>query len=62
MFSEGQWIFAAVALLLFIVFLLFSYRKDIKRNRAYFKNSYIVLIAFLLFMGFLFVLKVYVEG
>jgi len=59
MFSKGQLIFAAVALVLFIVIMLFSYRSDRKRNRTYFKNSYLVLVAFLIFMGFIFFLKVY---
>ncbi len=59
MFSEGQLIFAAIALVLFFILMFFSYRSDRKRNRKYFKNSYIVLIVFLLFMGFLFFLKVY---
>jgi len=59
MFSSNQLIFAAVALVLFFVLMFFSYRGDRKRNRKYFKNSYVVLIAFLLFIGFLFFLKIY---
>jgi len=57
MFNRGQLIFAAVALLVFIVIIAFSYRKDKKVNKAYFKKSYIVLIAFILFIAFLTIMK-----
>lgn len=61
MFSSGQLIFAAATLILFILVIIFSYKGDKKRNKAYFKNSYIVLIVFVVFMIFLFVLKYYFE-
>lgn len=61
MFSQGQLIFAAIALVLFFVLMFFSYKGDRKRNKKYFKNSYIVLIVFLLFLGFLFFMKIYFE-
>lgn len=62
MFSRGQLIFAAVALVLFIAVMIYSYGKDKKKNREYFKNSYVVLIAFMLFLGFLIFLKFYFRG
>lgn len=58
MFNQGQLIFAAVALFVFIVIIAFSYRKDKKRNKTYFKKSYVVLIAFILFIVFLSVMKI----
>lgn len=62
MFSQGQLIFAVSALVVFILVLTLSYKGDKKQNKTYFKNSYIVLIAFLLFTAFLFVLKLYFRG
>ncbi len=62
MFSQGQLIFAGIALILFVFLMVYSYRGDKKRNREYFKNSYVVLIAFLIFMGFLMFLKFYFRG
>jgi len=38
MFSTDQWIFAAIFLIAFIVILVFSYRKDLRQNRTYFKE------------------------
>lgn len=62
MFTKGQLIFAAIAIFVFFIVMLFSYRSDKKRDKSYFKNSYLVLIAFILFMGFLFFIKMYFEG
>lgn len=62
MFSQGQLIFAIIAIILFVVLMIFSYRGDKKRNKVYFKNSYVVLITFILFVGFLIFLKFYFRG
>lgn len=59
MFSEGQLIFAGVCLILFIIVMIYSYRKDLKLHRKYYKGSIFVLLAFLAFMGILFVIKIY---
>ncbi len=61
MFSQGQLIFAAIFFIAFVVLMVFSYKGDRKRNKKYFKNSYIVLIAFLIFIAFLFYMKIYFE-
>lgn len=62
MISQGQLIFAGVALVAFIILMAFSYSKDKKRNKSYFKNSYVVLIVFVLFLIFLFVMKLIFES
>jgi hypothetical protein len=61
MFSQGQWIFAALFLLTFIIAAVFVYRKDAVMHKTFYKGSYKVLIAFLLFVAFLFFVKVYMK-
>lgn len=58
MFSTGQWIFAALFLIAFVIVMIFSYRKDIITHQKFYKGSYKVLIAFLLFIVLLFIIKV----
>jgi len=58
MFSTGQWIFAGLFLITFIVIMVFSYRKDILIHQKFYKGTYKVLLAFLLFIAMLFVIKV----
>lgn len=59
MFSESQMIFAAIALVGFIVLMVFSYRRDRKLHKKVYKNNYVVLIVFLLFVALLFFVKLY---
>jgi hypothetical protein len=57
MFSQGQMIFAGVFAFCFIAVMIFSYRKDLKLHKHYYKGSLWILVAFLLFIGFLFMIK-----
>ena len=57
MFSTGQIIFAAVIFVVFVVIIAYSYRRDIKLHRKYYKGTIYILLAFILFMALLFVLK-----
>jgi hypothetical protein len=57
MFSKGQLIFAVIFLISFITIMVLSYKKDIKIHKSYYKGSIWILIAFLLFIGFLFFIK-----
>lgn len=61
MFSTGQLIFAACFVVAFIVLMIFSYRKDIKLHRKYYKGSLYILIGFIIFIVLLFVLKTYLK-
>ena len=61
MFSTGQWIFAAIFFLSFVVVIIFSYRKDIAIHKKYYKGSLYVLLGFLIFIGLLFVIKAYIK-
>ncbi|MDP2068431.1 MAG: hypothetical protein Q8K04_05650 [Lutibacter sp.] len=48
MFSKGQLIFAAFFLVAFIMAMVWSYKKDIKIHKKYYKNTFIVLISTIL--------------
>ena len=61
MFTEGQLIFAVFFVVVFIAIMIFSYRKDLKLHKKYYRGSLLILIGFLLFIGLLFVLKKYLH-
>jgi len=61
MFTQGQLIFAAFFVVLFIIAMIYSYRKDLKLHRKFYKGSYIILIGFFVFIGFLFFIKGYLK-
>ena len=57
MFSKGQLLFALLFAVSFIAIMVFSYRKDLKLHKQYYKGSIWILFAFLIFIGLLFVIK-----
>jgi len=57
MFSLGQLQFAVLFAVTFIIIMFFSYKKDLKLHKQYYKGSLWILVAFLLFIGLLFVIK-----
>jgi uncharacterized membrane protein len=59
MFSQGQLIFAVLFLIAFVIAVSYSYRKDIVIHRNFYKGNYKVLIGFLIFIGLLFVIKIF---
>ena len=61
MFSTGQLIFAAIFLLVFIVVMVYSYRKDLKLHRKYYRGTTYILIGFIVFIIFLFLIKTYLQ-
>ena len=58
MFTTGQWIFAALFFVAFVIAAYFAYGKDKALHQKVYKGSYKILIGFLLFIAFLFVIKV----
>lgn len=62
MFTTGQLIFAALFFIAFVVIIIYSYRKDIKLHRKYYKGTFYVLIGFLLFIALLFVIKYFLKS
>ena len=61
MFTQGQWIFAGFFLVAFITLMVFSYRKDFKLHKQYYKGSIWILVVFLLFIVSLFLIKKFMK-
>ena len=59
MFSQGQLVFAVCFLIAFIIVMIFSYRKDIPTHKIFYKGNYKILIGFFIFIGILFVIKIF---
>jgi hypothetical protein len=59
MFSQGQLIFGLLFFIAFVIAVAYSYRKDIVVHRKFYKGNYKVLIGFLIFIGLLFVIKIF---
>ena len=51
MFTKGQLIFAIIFVILFSLIIGYSYIKDSNLNRVYYKNSYEILIIFIVFIS-----------
>ena len=61
MFSTGQLIFAGIFVVAFIIIIVISYKKDTSLHRKQYKGSIWVLLAFLAFIGLLFILKTFLN-
>lgn len=61
MFSTGQWAFAAVFFVAFVIAIIYSYRKDINLHKKYYKGSLYILAGFIVFILLLFVIKGYLR-
>lgn len=61
MFTTGQWIFAALFLVAFVITMIFVYRKDLKLHKIYYKGSYKILIVFIAFIAILFIVKAFLK-
>ena len=48
MFTQGQLFFAVFFVIAFTIAMIWSYRKDIKIHKKYYKNSFIVIITLFL--------------
>lgn len=61
MFSQGQLIFAVCFFIAFVIAMIFSYRKDIKTHKIFYKGNYKILIGFFIFIALLFVIKIFLK-
>nr|WP_236554688.1 hypothetical protein [Flavobacterium sp. 9AF] len=61
MFSTGQWYFAIFFVIAFIAVMIYVYRKDLKELKLQYKGTYWILFGFLLFIAFLFFIKLYLK-
>ncbi|HCF02816.1 hypothetical protein [Flavobacterium sp.] len=59
MFSTGQLIFGLLFFIAFVIAMFFSYRKDARLHQIFYKGNYKILIGFLVFIGLLFVIKIF---
>jgi hypothetical protein len=59
MFSTGQLIFGLLFFIAFVIAMFFSYRKDARLHKIFYKGNYKILIGFLVFIGLLFVIKIF---
>ena len=59
MFSLGQLIFAGFFVIAFVIAMVFSYRKDINTHKQFYKGNYKILLGFFIFIGILFVIKIF---
>ena len=59
MFSQGQLLFAACFFVAFVIAMIFAYRKDASLHQNFYKGNYKILIGFGLFIGLLFLIKIF---
>ncbi|WAC01832.1 hypothetical protein N7U66_18445 [Lacinutrix neustonica] len=57
MFSTGQLIFAICFAVVFITALIYTYRKDLRLHKMYYKGTIWVLLAFIAFIGLIAAIK-----
>ena len=57
MFSQGQYLFAIFFAICFILLIVYTYIKDLKSHKVYYKGSLKVLIVFLLAITSLYLIK-----
>jgi hypothetical protein len=57
MFSSGQWTFVIFFIIVFIIALFFSYRKDKVLHKKHYKGSIWVLVGFIAFVVLLVAFK-----
>ena len=57
MFTAGQIVFGLIFLVSFIIIIIFSYKKDRKTINLFYRDSYKILFAFMLFFFLLFCIK-----
>nr|WP_315186679.1 hypothetical protein [uncultured Flavobacterium sp.] len=59
MFSQGQLLFAACFFIAFVIAMIFAYRKDAGLHKLFYKGNYKILIGFGIFIGLLFLIKIF---
>ena len=57
MFTTGQWVFAILFVIAFVILIAYSYRGDKRLHQKYYKGSKWILLGFLAFIALLFALK-----
>ena len=58
MFTKGQLVFGILFAIFFSIIIAYTYRKDLKLHKRYYKGSIWILIAFIAFLLFIVSIKV----
>jgi ABC-type transport system involved in cytochrome c biogenesis permease component len=61
MFSNGQMIFGVIFFIVFAIIIGFTYRKDLKLHKRFYKGSIWVLFAFIAFILSIVAIKVFLK-
>lgn len=59
MFSQGQMLFAGFFVFVFIIAMIYAYRKDANLHKIFYQGNFKILIGFALFIVLLFVIKIF---
>ncbi|MDR7212682.1 cbb3-type cytochrome oxidase subunit 3 [Flavobacterium piscis] len=59
MFSQGQLLFAICFFIVFVIVMIFAYRKDLALHKTFYKGNYKILIGFFVFIAVLFLIKIF---
>jgi threonine/homoserine/homoserine lactone efflux protein len=61
MFTTGQWVFAGLFLVAFIIAMIYAYGKDKALHNKFYKGNYKILLGFFGFILLLFLIKIYLK-
>lgn len=59
--TTGHWIFAGIFVLVFIAFLIRSYRKDLKLHKIHYRGTYYVMAGIIVTLFLFYVMKQMLE-
>lgn len=59
MFTTGQWVFAALFFIAFVIAMVIAYGKDKALHNQFYRGNYKILLGFLGFILMLFLIKVF---
>nr|WP_276978524.1 hypothetical protein [Flavobacterium filum] len=62
MFTTGQLLFALFFVVVFVLTMIYVYRKDLNLHRLHYKGSYKIVIGFILFILLLFFIKIFLKN
>ncbi|HBC03760.1 MAG TPA: hypothetical protein PKH16_10790 [Aequorivita sp.] len=62
MFTTGQFVFAVLFFIVFVIIMVYSYRGDKKLHKKQYKGSLWILVGFIAFIVFLLLVKTYLKN
>ena len=62
MFTTGQFVFAVLFFIAFVIIMVYSYRGDKKLHKKQYKGSLWILVGFIAFIVFLLLVKTYLKN